>query len=476
VVGKAAASEKTRNLGKKVALGAVALLVVAAAAIHVIPLSTGEYEQGASHGHGSVRQDRLRALLADHWAAAEIRETCRSATWPRSERSARRRPSGSLFGSQKTFNRIELENAVIGEEHLGAALLGTLQGSDFKVGTVTAKQLKLEGPIALPPLDAEAVIAPDGTLQSLKISGPERLSGTIAARNGELTFEITAGSFPVPFLPGVTLADFGMKGNANRQGMGIAEFDGRALEGVFTGNSRIRWGNDWSVEGDLRARGVNVGVFAPALMSEGKVEGSGKYAMSGPTPAKLGETLRLEGAFKVEKGVLGSFDLGRAMQGTGPLAGRTVFNELTGQGLYDKGAVQLRNVAISAGALNAGAGTGNRARRSALGPRSRRSQVGARDAQHRRQGQGAGAAQVSRRGLVKSVFTSRPDVHDPETSRRARAVGVPHRQAAVGARRWHPQHLRRILAFRRDRASARPRREPRARAPARVRSQAPGRA
>ena len=44
------------------------------------------------------------------------------------------------------------------------------------------------------------------------------------------------------------------------------------------------------------------------------------------------------------------------MQGTGPLAGRTVFNELTGQGLYDKGTVQLRNVAIAAGALNAGAG------------------------------------------------------------------------------------------------------------------------
>jgi hypothetical protein len=103
-------------------------------------------------------------------------------------------------------------------------------------------------------------------------------------------------------------------------------------------------------------RGVNVGVFAPALVSEGKVEGSGKYAMKGPAPAKLGETLRLEGSFKIEKGVLGSFDLGRAIQGSGPLSGRTVFSELTGQGLYDRGSVQLRNVAITAGALNAGAG------------------------------------------------------------------------------------------------------------------------
>ena len=263
---------------------------------------------------------------------------------------------GSLFGPQKTFSRVELESAVIGQEHLGAALFGTLQSADLKVATVAAKQLKLEGPVALPPLDVEATIAPDGTVQSARISGPERLQGTIGGRGGELTFEVSAGTFQIPFLPGVSLADFGMKGTATRQGMGIAEFDGRALEGVFSGNARIRWGSEWSVEGEVRTRGVNVGVFAPTLVSEGKVESRGTYSMKGPAPAKLGESLRVEGSFKIEKGVLGSFDLGRAMQGTGPLAGRTVFNELTGQGVYDRGAVQLRNIAISAGALNAGAG------------------------------------------------------------------------------------------------------------------------
>jgi hypothetical protein len=77
--------------------------------------------------------------------------------------------------------------------------------------------------------------------------------------------------------------------------------------------------------------------------------------MKGSAPAKLGESLRMEGSFKIEKGVVGSFDLGRAMQGSGPIAGRTPFSELTGQGVYDRGAVQLRNVAITAGALNAGA-------------------------------------------------------------------------------------------------------------------------
>ncbi len=54
--------------------------------------------------------------------------------------------------------------------------------------------------------------------------------------------------------------------------------------------------------------------------------------------------------------MLGSFDLTRALQtGGAQSGGRTVFSELTGQGTYDKGTVQLRNVSVTAGAMNAGA-------------------------------------------------------------------------------------------------------------------------
>jgi hypothetical protein len=64
----------------------------------------------------------------------------------------------------------------------------------------------------------------------------------------------------------------------------------------------------------------------------------------------------MQGEFKIEKGVLGSFDVQRALQTGGTQSGgSTVFNEMTGQGVYDKGAMQFSNVVISAGALNAGA-------------------------------------------------------------------------------------------------------------------------
>ena len=54
--------------------------------------------------------------------------------------------------------------------------------------------------------------------------------------------------------------------------------------------------------------------------------------------------------------MLGSFDLSRAIQTGGKAAqGRTQFSEMNGQVSYDRGEVELRNVTIGAGALNAGA-------------------------------------------------------------------------------------------------------------------------
>jgi hypothetical protein len=78
--------------------------------------------------------------------------------------------------------------------------------------------------------------------------------------------------------------------------------------------------------------------------------------MSGVEPAKLGPQSRLEGNFTVSKGVLGSFDLSRALQTGGrQVTGQTQFAEMSGQGVYDRGAVSLRNISLGAGALNAGA-------------------------------------------------------------------------------------------------------------------------
>jgi hypothetical protein len=106
----------------------------------------------------------------------------------------------------------------------------------------------------------------------------------------------------------------------------------------------------------VTVRGINAAVFAPALVSTGTGEGTGRFSMSGADPAKLGSTGRVEGNFTVTQGTLGSFDLAKGIQTNGKQAlGTTSFTEMTGQASYDRGAVALRNVNIGAGALNAAA-------------------------------------------------------------------------------------------------------------------------
>jgi hypothetical protein len=145
-----------------------------------------------------------------------------------------------------------------------------------------------------------------------------------------------------------------MKGSADRAGMTIAEFDGRAFDGTLLGNARIRWGETWSVQGDVQARTLNAAVFSPQMVSEGRLGAKGRYAMSGPDPAKLYESASLVGDFEVAKGALGSFDLSRALQSTSAQAsGRTPFTEMQGSVSLVNGALAFRDLRLSAGLLNA---------------------------------------------------------------------------------------------------------------------------
>jgi hypothetical protein len=154
----------------------------------------------------------------------------------------------------------------------------------------------------------------------------------------------------------VSLGSFAMKGEATRLGMRIESWGGSLLGGALSGSANLRWGGTWQLDGVLRARNVNAAAFAPALLSEGSAEGTGKFSMSGAEPGKLLRGGRIEGSFTIGKGVLGSFDLARAIRTRGEeVNGRTLFVELNGQGSYNGGAVALRNVTIGAGALQAGA-------------------------------------------------------------------------------------------------------------------------
>jgi len=261
---------------------------------------------------------------------------------------------GALLSSEKSFSRIELERAVIPQSVIAQGLLGGLKGGAMRTETIVLQNARFEGPIPLPALNVTLTIAGDGRVLRAAVSGSDGIDATLTPQGKEIGVEAKADALNLPFLKGVTLADVGLKGSATRDGLRLSGWDARLFDGVISGNGELRWGAQWSFSGDLIARGVNAAVLTPALLSEGKAEAKGRFSMSGADAAALGRNAQVQGSFTISKGVLGSFDLSRAIQTKGKQStGRTLFSELTGEGVYQAGAVSLRNLNMGAGKLNA---------------------------------------------------------------------------------------------------------------------------
>jgi hypothetical protein len=342
--------------GRPAAITLFVILVAGIAALHIVPLPMAKYEDAASEALGKpvkigvgrlslitgVRLDLRGVTVGGDMRIASVH------AYPR---------IGSLIDEKKAFRRIELDGVTLPQGAISDIFASRMRVDGFDVGRLIVTNLKLEGAVPLPAFEADAVIGADGVLRSVTLRGPDSLNARLTpAANGEVEFDVTAASLAVPFAPELTLSSFAMKGTANRHGMNIPSWGGATLDGVLSGTARVRWGSSWQVDGVVMFRGINAAFFAPALLSEGKAEGSGRFSMSGAQPAKLYSAARMEGNFTLGKGALGTVDLSRVLQTSGKqYGGRTVFTELTGQGVYERGAVSLRNVSLSAGALNANA-------------------------------------------------------------------------------------------------------------------------
>jgi len=344
-----------KGWGKPIALTLFGLLVVAVGVAHVMPIDTADYERAATDGLG--RPVRIGSARLSFLTGLQLRlSDVRIGDGLRIPEVRAYPELSALLGPRKAFDRIEIDGAKLEQAAVGQALFAAIRADNFSVGRVTAKGLELTGPLALPKgLELEAAYDRDGALRTASVRGPEALLAKFSRRSQGFDVEMSAASFTLPFAPEITLGKFAAKGIAAPQGMTVSEWDGTLLSGTVAGTANVRWGESWAVDGVVTARNLYAAVFAPALVSEGKAEGSGKFQMRG-APGKLASSARLDGSFTVTRGVLGSIDLTRAIQTGGKFAtGRTEFSEMNGQATYDRGAVTLRNVTLGAGQLNAGA-------------------------------------------------------------------------------------------------------------------------
>ncbi len=347
---------RPRKWGKTVAMTLFLLLLAGVGAVHVMPVSTAEYESAASQAAG--RPVKIGSGRISLYSGVQLRLQGVSVGEAKIA-SVRAYPEiGSLFDEKKAFSRIELEGVTVPQAAIGELFGARVKGDNFTVGKISAKQVKLSGPLQFPVLEVDLAIGADGAVSSTSLRGPEGLSGKLTPKGaGELEVDVVAHAFTVPMVPDMSLSGFAMKGVATREGMKIESWGGSSLDGAVSGTANVRWaGGNWAMDGVMTVRGINAAVFAPALLSEGRAEGTGRFSFNDADPMSFMGRGRIEGTFSVHKGVLGSFDLSRAIQTGGRQAGgRTPFTGMSGQGVFDKGAVALRNVSFGAGALNAGA-------------------------------------------------------------------------------------------------------------------------
>jgi hypothetical protein len=353
---QAARLEKKGGWGKPIALTLFFLLLVGVGVAHVLPIDVSDYQRAATDAFG--REVRIGSANLSLVTGLQLKfgnvKIGEAAPIP----EVRAFPElDALLGPRKAFSRIEIDAMKLEQQAVGGALFAKLKADNFSVGRVTVKKLELSGPLALPKgLEVDVIYDREGAVSSAVVRGPEALLAKLTPKGSAIEIEMSASTFTVPFAPEVSMSRFSLKGTTTPQGLSVSEWDGQLLNGSVSGNANLRWGDLWVLDGVLTVRNINAAVFAPALLSEGRGEASGKFSMRGADPGKLGESARIDGSFTVTRGVLGSIDLSRAIQTGGKQAtGRTTFNEMNGNAVYERGAVALRNVTISAGQLNAGA-------------------------------------------------------------------------------------------------------------------------
>ena len=352
----AAARVERKGWGKPIAATLFVLLVAALAAAHIMPIDTSDYERAATNALGRP----VKIGSANLWLVTGLQLKLNEVRIGEDIRLpvVRAFPElSALTGQRKEFSRIEIERLKLDQDAIGHAFFVKLKSDTFSVGRVVLKNVELTGPLVLPKgLELEVAYDWQGAVMAATVRGPEGLVAKLAPapKGSAIEIDMSAASFTLPFAPEIALSRFSLKGVATPQGMNVSEWDGAVLNGTVSGTANVRWGESWVVDGIVTARNINAAVFAPALLSDGKAEGSGKFSMRGQ-PGKLAAASRIDGTFTVTRGVLGSIDLSRAIQTGGRVAtGQTQFNEMNGQATYDRGAVSLRNVSIGAGQLSAG--------------------------------------------------------------------------------------------------------------------------
>ena len=348
--------KRKRSLARPIAISLFVLLLAALVALHLMPLDTKSFEKAAEESLGQpVKIGSIHLSLIPSpqlkmekvTIGEDLKATIASVTAS---------PQlGSIWDAKKIFSKLELEGVSVPQQWLGAVLWGKRDGQSMQIGRLIVRNFKPEiKGMNLPPMDIEANFAKDGALENaVAINSEKTMNLKLSMAEGKTQFELTGKPYKLPFGGAMEFLSFSGTGTLTANELVFSEYEAGVAGGNIAGNARLRWGPNWSLEGDLESRALDAGKVASLLVSSGRLDGKGTFAMRAATPDKLEGSLRIEGNFSVQKGTLGGVDLTRVLQSDSSSGGSTQFSEMSGRVVYEAGRAQVSQVRLSAGLLNA---------------------------------------------------------------------------------------------------------------------------
>lgn len=349
---------RSGGLGKQFALMLLILLIIGVAVLPFVPLDSGPYEKAAQEWLGVPVKIGSTSVSLLPSPQLKFEKVAIGEDPPMRVASVSAVPDiGSLTGDRKIFRSLELTGVVFSPKYLPVLLSDKGRGNLLRVQHIMAKGLKLDIPdLDLPPLDVNAKLGADGTVQSVVLVNAERkLSVILLPQGRRASIEISADSFPLPIGGDMVMGEFSAKGTLGPGEMALTEVEGRAFGGRVLGNARLRWSDGWSLDGEFGAKQVEAAKLAAPILAGGVIEGKGVYSMKAAGLGKLFATARFEGNFRIAKGSISNVDMTRVLQGSSTGGGTTLFSEMSGAVTADPSRLVVRQLRLVAGLLS---GTG----------------------------------------------------------------------------------------------------------------------
>ncbi|GAB4121757.1 MAG: hypothetical protein Fur0040_02050 [Sideroxydans sp.] len=266
----------------------------------------------------------------------------------------------SLLAEHKTISDAEWQGISADGKQLGQwlpRLKNIGANSDISVRHMTFRQLQLTGAgFPVPSLSGSAELAQGAFARVVLHSEDDKLNVELSQQQGGWRLAFTLREMALPLLPAIQFSDFSAKGLIADGGIDFGEIDAHAYGGIWSGRGKLTWRKGWQLQGRMQAKTMELDKLFPQTGHGGELFVEGNYVMQAATLAQLGETLRLDGSFSAQRGVLAGVDMvetARLGSHEHLPGGRTNFDGITGQVQLENRAVRFRQVKIQSGMLTA---------------------------------------------------------------------------------------------------------------------------